>query len=442
MLEKLIAELRKRLQEISAELRKLVVEEGSRSLSDEETTRYKSLEEDFRSTDEKLTRAESQLARENGLTLDEQRAGKAARVVVTRADGEDEEGNSKRWKTLGEHLVSVARADSGLGVDQRLIEDRAATGASAGVEADGGYLIGKDFSTVLWKRAFEESKLASKCFEVPISSNSDGLEMNALEDSSRADGSRYGGVRVYRIKEADTVTPSQVKFRRIKLDLEELMGLAYATERLLQDAPALETIITEAFISEMSFKLDDEILRGTGVGEPLGILNAPGTLSIAKEGSQPADTVVRENIVNMRTSANRFSQSEWFLNEELLPQLEQMYVEVGPTGAKTSYPVFTPAGGSSVRPFDTLYGRPVNYIEHASALGDLGDIMLLDLKEYLIIRKGGINSAASIHVRFIYNERCFRFTARSNGMPLWNKPVTRYKGTKKKSPYVVLAERS
>lgn len=440
MLEKLIAELRKKLAEKNDEMRKLVALEAERPLNEEESKRYAELEVEYKSTDESLTRAEAQLARENDLSVTEQRG--TTRIQMGRQDGEDEEGNSKRWKTLGEFLHAVARADMGVSVDKRLIEDRAASGASAGVEADGGYLIGKDFSTSLWKRAFEESQLARRCFEVPISANSDGFEMNALEDSSRADGGRYGGVRVYRVKEADTVTASGVKFRRIKLDLEELMGLAYATERLLQDAPALETIISQAFADEMSFKLDDEILRGTGAGEPLGIFNAPATLQVAKEGSQAADTILRENVVNMRTVSSNFSAAEWFINEEALPQLEQMFVEVGPTGAKTSYPVFTPAGGASGRPYDSLYGRPINYIEHASALGDVGDIMLLDLSQYMIIRKGGLQSAASIHVRFIYNERCFRFTARNNGMPLWNKPVTRYKGAKKKSPFVILAERS
>lgn len=443
-LEKLIAELRKRLGELNTEMRKTVEVEQTRALNDEEKKKYADLEADYRATDEKLKRAEEQLARENGLTVAEQRGTSVARVTVTREEGEDEEGNSRRWRSLGEQLLAIYRAGRPGGtVDERLVlEARAASGASANVDSDGGYLIAKDFVRELWKRAFERTALARKARWVPISGQADGFEQNALVDDSRATGSRYGGVRVFRIKEADTVTASKLKFRRIKQSLEELMGIAYMTDRMLADAPQVEAILRDSFEAEAAFKLDDETLRGDGAGEFQGILTAPATLEIAKEGSQAADTLLRENVVKMRTSAFRFAESEWYANEEIIPQLETMYVEVGPTGAKTSYPVYVPAGGISNRPYDTLYGRPINYIEHASALGDRGDIMLLNMNEYQVIYKGADKWDQSIHVRFLYAETAFRFMSRNNGMPLWDKPVTVYKGAVKRSPFVVLADRA
>lgn len=442
-LEKLIAELRKRLGELNTEMRKLVEGEATRALSDEEKKKYEELEADYKATDLRLKRAEEQLARENGLTVAEQRGTTVARVQVTREAGEDEEGNSQRWRSLGEQLLAIYRAcRPGGTVDERLVLDaRAASGASANVDGDGAYLIAKDFVRELWKRAFERTALARKARWVPISGQADGFEQNALVDDSRATGSRYGGVRVYRIKEADTVSASKLKFRRVKQSLEELMGLAYMTDRMLADAPQVETILRDSFEAEAAFKLDDETLRGDGAGEFQGILTAPCTLQIPKESGQAADTLMRENVVNMRTSAFRFSECEWYMNEEVIPQLEQMYVLVGPSGNQQAFPVYVPAGGISNRPFDTLYGRPINYIEHASALGDVGDVMLLNMNEYQVIYKGADKWDQSIHVRFLYAETAFRFMSRNNGMPLWDKPVTVYKGAKKRSPFCILEAR-
>ena len=81
-------------------------------------------------------------------------------------------------------------------------------------------------------------------------------------------------------------------------------------------------------------------------------------------------------------------------------------------------------------------------LEQCSAAGDLGDIILLDPTQYLLIDKGGINAASSIHVRFLYDENVFRFIYRVDGQPIWNKPLTPYKGSATVSPFVTLAKRN
>jgi HK97 family phage major capsid protein len=90
-----------------------------------------------------------------------------------------------------------------------------------------------------------------------------------------------------------------------------------------------------------------------------------------------------------------------------------------------------------------LFGKPVIPIEHASAIGDVGDIMLADMSQYLLIEKGGIQAANSIHIKFDYDEVAFRVTYRVNGQPLLASPLTPYKATSGRtlSPFVTLAAR-
>jgi HK97 family phage major capsid protein len=103
-------------------------------------------------------------------------------------------------------------------------------------------------------------------------------------------------------------------------------------------------------------------------------------------------------------------------------------------------PIFIAPGALPLAPSGTLLGRPIFELEMAGGLGTLGDITLLDLNQYRVIEKGGIDSASSIHVRFQNDETTFRFVMRNNGLPIWTNTTTpnQAAGTAQ-SPYVALA---
>jgi HK97 family phage major capsid protein len=276
-----------------------------------------------------------------------------------------------------------------------------------------------------------------------VGANANGLNINAIKETSRATGSRFGGVQVYWREEAGTVTAKAPEFRRMKLQLNSLMGICYATDELLSDATALGSVISQAFAEEFGFVIDDAIIRGSGNGQPLGILNSPALLSVAKETvpvAQAADTVVWENIVKMwnRLWAKSRPNAAWYIHQDVLPQLQTMGMTIGVGGV----PVYLPATGAAGSPYSTLMGRPVIEIEQADTVGDQGDIMLLDLSQYLMIDKGGMDAASSIHVRFLYGENTFRFMLRTDGQPIWNSPLTLFNSTTTVSPFVVLDARA
>ena len=75
-------------------------------------------------------------------------------------------------------------------------------------------------------------------------------------------------------------------------------------------------------------------------------------------------------------------------------------------------------------------------------MGDKGDVILGDPKGYLVISKGGIQSAFSIHVAFLSAENCFRFTFRANGRPKRQKQITIKNSANKRGDFVTLAARA
>lgn len=399
-------------------------EAEDRFLSEDEQKDIDKYEEEIRAWDESIGRAEKLLAIEP-----EDRSTEKPEVKPTPA-----KDNEKRFSSFGEQLMAAYRAAMPGGkVDERL-STRAASGLNETTPSDGGFLVQQDFVTELLKRTYETGILASKVKKIPISTNANGMKINAIDEDSRANGSRWGGVQTYWEGEADEITSSKPKFRQMELSLKKLTGLCYATDELLQDAAALEAVIRQAFAEEFGFKIDDAILSGSGEGEPLGILNSGAIVTVAKEASQ-TDTITVENLIKMwnRLWSRSRANAVWYINQELEPYLYTLKI-----GDK---PVYIPAGGLSEKPYGTLFGRPVVPIEQCSAAGEVGDIILADIGQYLLIDKGGIKSASSIHVRFLYDENVFRFIYRVDGKPIWTKPLTPYKGSATVSPFVTLAKR-
>ncbi|OQB13557.1 MAG: Phage capsid family protein [Firmicutes bacterium ADurb.Bin193] len=355
-------------------------------------------------------------------------------VPVNKADN-PQPNNTGKFANLGEQLRAVYNAAQPNRpiIDERLMNS--ASGANESVPSDGGFLVQTDFASELLKHTFETGILAPRCKKIPISTNANALKINALDDSSRANGARWGGIQTYWENEADELVSSKPKFRTMDLSLKKLTGLCYATDELLQDAAALQSVITQGFAEEFGFKIDDTILNGNGSGQPLGILNSPALVTVAKETEQTSKITV-ENLIKMwsRCWGRSRANAVWYVNQEIEPLLYTL--KIG------DVPVYLPAGGLSEKPYATLFGRPIVPLEQCSALGSVGDIILGDMSQYLLIDKGGINTASSIHVRFLYDESVFRFIYRVDGQPIWNKPITPYKGSNTLSPFVTLAARS
>jgi HK97 family phage major capsid protein len=360
---------------------------------------------------------------------------------VTNPESREKTEQEKRdsFASPGEFFkaVMVAGGDGGF-VDPRL-STRAASGLSEGVPSDGGFLVQSDISNQMIMNTWESGMILPRVSKVTLSGNKNGMTFNGLDETSRADGSRYGGIVSYWKGEAAEKSSSKPKFRQIDLKLNKLTGLCYATDELLDDAQALAQTINDGFRAEFEFKLVDAIINGTGAGQPLGILNSGCMVSVSKEVGQVADTIVFENIQNMwsRMIAASRPNSIWVINQDCEPQLGRMSLAVGTGGV----PVYMPAGGASAQPYATLFGRPVVPIEQCQTVGTTGDIMLCDFSKYRAIDKGGIQQDVSIHVRFVYDESVFRFVYRFDGQPELASAITPKNGTNTLSHFVKLNSR-
>lgn len=431
-----------KVAEMMAMLNKAKTE--NRAFTADEETVYAALETSKKTLEAEIAAEDLQVQREAELEAQMKALNATAGVVAGKSGnpqvvvGANREAE-KPWASFGEQLMAVKSAAApGGSLDPRLTV-KAAAGLNEGIGSDGGFLVQPDFSTELLKRAYDTGILASKVKKVPLSTNANGLKINGIDENSRANGSRWGGIQAFWENEADQHTSTRPKFRQINLNLKKLTGMCYATDELLQDEAALAAVISEGFAEEFGFRIDDAIINGQGAGQPLGILNAKALVTVVKEGTQAAQTININNIVKMWSRLNARSQmnAEWYINQDIIPQLFTLSLTIGNAGV----PVYMPSTGISGQPYATLFGRPVIPIEQCNTLGSVGDIILADLSQYVMIDKGAIKADVSVHVRFIYDEQAFKFVYRVDGQPVWQDVLTPFKGSNTVSPFVTLQAR-
>ena len=295
-------------------------------------------------------------------------AKKPERTPVDVRKDQKEQRNRDSFASQGEFFQAVMRAGS----PERIVDPRLTTkraeGLSEGIPSDGGFLVDTEMSGGIMKNVWEASPILSRISKTTLSGNKNGMKFNGIDETSRATGSRYGGITGYWKAEAALKTKSTPTFRQIELNLNKLIGLCYATDELLDDAAALEQTIKEGFSAEFDFLLANAIINGTGAGQPLGINNAGCVISVGAEVGQTSNTVVFENINKMwsRMMASSRPNAIWICNQDVEPQLHQMSIAVGTGGV----PVYMPAGGMAAAPHGTLFGRPVVAIEQCPVLGE------------------------------------------------------------------------
>jgi HK97 family phage major capsid protein len=325
--------------------------------------------------------------------------------------------------------------------EQAKKEGRAAAtgGFTIGTPSDGGYFLQGETAIDLMTNGFNNSVVLPRTQSRTLGAGTQYVEVMYLDETSRATGSRGGGVRVYTTAELEAMTASKTKFRKIRIEPKKLTGLYYASGEMVRNITFLGQEMRQLFGEEFAFKAQDLVINGTGAGEPLGILNAGCLVTVTKETSQAVDTIVADNILKMESRLLNENPGVCYLvNRETKPQLGVLSIAVGTGGQLV--PMYQQQFYQGTMQA-SLNGFPCFTIEQAAALGDAGDIILADFSKYITANKGDINEAMSIHVNFIYDQDTFRFIYYFDGQPILSSAITPYKGSATVSPFVVIGAR-
>lgn len=280
---------------------------------------------------------------------------------------------------------------------------------------DGGYAVPVDAANEILLPAV--GALLPYCRQIPVTR---GGSIRLPKDTATPYGTDTGIFCEWELE------ASQLPQRKPKLDLagfelKKLIALVPVTDELLEDSDALAAYLPLAMQTAATAKVNSAIISGLGVGRPLGILNSSSLITVAKDGSQAAGTIVNANITAM-------------LDRALTPQGSVWVANPSAYGRIVNLAAFDSGSGK-------LGGLPVVTTDACPAPGTPGDLILADMGFYLAaLKTPQLNS--SVHLWFDQDMTAFKLIFRMDGMPALAAPVTPPNASATKSHFVALAERA
>jgi len=340
----------------------------------------------------------------------------------------DTELSNGGFDSLNDFLMAVN--NRGVAPDKRLSKD-----LEEGVGSAGGFLLPELFEESLLNLNLSEEIIRSRCkvYGIP-KAKGNSISIPAYEDTAHQ--TSIAGVIAYWKPEKGTLTSSTPTLRKVSMTCNKLTCLSDSSNELIEDsAIPISEMIGYLMKSAIGFEFDKVCIGGTGGGQPLGFRNSPAVITIAKESDQDADTIIYENLVNMfsRLPVNSYLKKNtiWISSVSNIPQLMQIGIKLGTAGVHI--PVFKEETG---RYF--MLGKECLFSEHASVLGNEGNLMLCDLSQYALAIKAGIRIESSIHDKFTTDMSTFRAVIRFDGQPLINSELTLADGSTTVSPFIQL----
>lgn len=340
------------------------------------------------------------------------------------------------FKSWGEFLCMAHKAGRGGGVDPRLRifsdEVKAMTG---GTGAAGDFLVPEQFLAELHAAQGEANTWRSRATIIPMTRPT--VKIPVLDQTSTTAGAPhwYGGMKVYWLEEATQKKESAPTFRQLLLTAFSMAAITYASDELLADsAISLQAFLQgpQGFVGAVNWMEEYAFLRGTGAGQPLGVLNAGCTISQPRTATSPV--IQYTDLAAMYAHFMPGAKGVWYIHTAAR---EALLTLSGPS-ANPSYLWGNAISGEP----NTLLGMPVIWTEKLPAPGSAGDVLLADPAYYLVGDRQATTVDSTIYNRFEWDETTWRVVHRVGGAPWLSAPIYLADGTSAVSPFVVLGAKS
>ncbi len=310
--------------------------------------------------------------------------------------------------------------------DKRLAEYRQ---QAMGVGVMGGFAVPTQWSAEIRQLKPQDAVVRPRATVIPPGEPPDAAITFPALDQTGARGV-YSGVTVQWIGEGHAKPETDYRLLEVTLSPNEVAAYIPLTDKLLRNSSAASALATTLLRRAIIAAEDVAFLTGNGAGQPLGIINHPATINVARTGfpsAIPGDNYV--DLITMYSQAMKDGPLVWIYTPTLLPELMTMTDVNGnliwTTSAREGEP-------------NRLMGIPAIENERSPVLGQPGDLLLCNLQHYLIKDGSGIFVAASEHVRFLQNQTVIKAFFNVDGQPWLTAPLTLEDGVTQRSPFVQL----
>jgi HK97 family phage major capsid protein len=322
----------------------------------------------------------------------------------------DDEDSKTEIKSLGDFCIAIKNNNT-----KRLKSVYKAQVEKTGV--DGGYLVPEEFLPQIYQVMKEESGIMQRVTMQAVNSPTGqypALDQYITPTAGIGQSAFNAGMDGVARAEGGSYTETDMDFTMIKWDVSDAVsGIVKVSRELSQDAPIIESLLTNMISQVQRTKTEYFILRGTGVNQPLGILNSAAKIDITP-GTDGSFTY--GDALNMLSRFKSVGgQPAWLMHPSVFPDVGNMESSAGGGVFQANY-------GASLG--NVLLGYPVLFSEHLPQANNSGDVILADLRGYVLFNLGGVYVDFSEHAFFSTGYNAWRFGHRLDGKPQIKEPIT------------------
>lgn len=310
------------------------------------------------------------------------------------------------------HAIRIAAANPSL-IDRRLTAAQAAatTFANEGSGPEGGWAQPAEYSKEIIEAVMGAATLLGRMRPLPSSSNIYQIPV----DETTQHGTT--GVQAAKTAEGAAATVSNLALQARVVQLYKAVSIVNVTEELATDNPATVAYINRVMARQLNGVVERWLLRGTGLGEPLGILSAPALVSVAAESSgNTSGTLIRKNLSKCsgRLLPGFDNEAFWVLSPSARIEVEDLLLTAGGNTGRDIMQGFQ----------GTLLGKPYVTSMEAQPVGTAGDATVVAPSGFLtLVRAGGIQMQATIYFYFDQGLQTLRAYLRIGQVPLLSTAV-------------------
>lgn len=234
----------------------------------------------------------------------------------------------------------------------------------------GGYTVPEDFRLPMLDLPVEAPHILQRATVIPAPTGE-----VTMPKSKQTDADEFGGMVGEWIEEGGLKPKTDTRFEQVKIATHEYAMYTQISIRLLnRSAIAMQQWLSTRGRQVCLDAMDSAFINGDGSGKPLGILQTDGIREVKR---QTAGTVTRRDIVRLKRKLKPYHRAGglYIMGDDVGGALEERDDNEG-------RPLFSPSVANGL--VDRLAGYPYIETTRTPELGQDGDMMFIDPREYYI----------------------------------------------------------
>jgi len=410
--------------EVAREATRVLRETPAAALTREQVTALATVAQSAPALQEQLAAADTRIAE-----LEQRMV--ALQRIPTAGDAEPSIERTHGFANMGEFLQTALRNRADTRLRPAMVPEGQRDMAML-PGAAGGFLIPPQFADMLTAITPQDAIVRPRATVMPAGVAPDASTTFPMLNQSGVLGV-FAGMTGGWVGEGGLKPETQPALAQMTLTPHEVAAFVDVTDKLLRNNPAAVTQLIQQGFRDVILSLEDiAFISGNGIGRPLGFLGHASNVNVVRAAGLGVAAIAYADIVAMVWRMLKLGTAGpvWIGNPSVIPQLAVMASPLGQL-------IWQPSAREGMP--SSLMGFPFIPNERQPVLGQIGDLMFVNLRYYMIQEGVGLAIKDDQGIgAFDHNVTRVKAYRSVDGQPALATPLLAEDAVSTFSPFVVL----